>query len=64
VGPGNGISVHVEMPDTEAHRLDTQHEIVRQSLIRLADQAAALAKHGLPAGLVFLNYTQDPVDEL
>lgn len=52
------------MPDTEAHRLDTQHEIVRQSLIRLADQAAALAKHGLPAGLVFLSYTQDPVDEL
>jgi len=42
-GSGTEISVHVEIPDTEAHRLDTQRDIIRQSLIRLADLAAATA---------------------
>src|SRR5215469_956863 len=42
-GTGTEISVHVEIPDTEAHRLDTQRDIIRQSLIRLADLAAATA---------------------
>jgi hypothetical protein len=35
--------VRVEIPDAEAHRLDTQHEIISESLARLADQAAAMA---------------------
>lgn len=42
-GTGTEISVHVEIPDSEAHRLDTQRDIIRQSLIRLADLAAAMA---------------------
>jgi hypothetical protein len=42
-GTGTEISVHVEIPDAEAHRLDTQHEIISESLARLADQAAAMA---------------------
>jgi hypothetical protein len=40
-GSGTEISVHVEIPDSEADRLDTQHDIIRQSLLRLADLAAA-----------------------
>jgi len=40
-GSGTEISVHVEIPDSEAHRLDAQREIIRRSLIRLADLAAA-----------------------
>ncbi|HEX6525657.1 MAG TPA: SRPBCC family protein [Streptosporangiaceae bacterium] len=35
-GTGTEISVHVEIPDSEAQRLDTQQELIRQSLIRLA----------------------------
>jgi Polyketide cyclase / dehydrase and lipid transport len=42
-GTGTEISVHVEIPDSEAHRLDTQRDIIRRSLIRLADLAAATA---------------------
>jgi hypothetical protein len=42
-GTGTEISVHVEIPDSEAHRLDTQRDVIRQSLIRLADLAAATA---------------------
>ena len=42
-GTGTEISVHVEIPDSEAHRLDTQRDIIRQSLIRLADLASATA---------------------
>jgi hypothetical protein len=42
-GTGTEISVHVEIPDSEAHRLDTQRDIIRQSLIRLADLAGATA---------------------
>jgi uncharacterized protein YndB with AHSA1/START domain len=40
-GSGTEISVHVEIPDSEAHRLGGQHDIIRQSLIRLASLAAA-----------------------
>lgn len=42
-GGGTEISVHVEIPDSEAHRLDTQRDVIRRSLIRLADLAAATA---------------------
>jgi len=35
-GTGTEISVHVEIPDCEARRLDAQQELIRQSLIRLA----------------------------
>jgi hypothetical protein len=40
-GSGTEISVHVEIPDHEAHRLDTQRDIIRQSVLRLAELAAA-----------------------
>ncbi len=39
-GAGTEISVHVEIPDREAARLDAQREIISQSLTRLADLAA------------------------
>lgn len=39
-GMGTEISVHVEIPDSEAHRLDAQRETIRQSLIRLAEVAS------------------------
>jgi len=39
-GTGTQISVHAEIPEQEADRLDTQREVIRQSLIRLADIAA------------------------
>jgi Polyketide cyclase / dehydrase and lipid transport len=42
-GAGTEISVHVEIPDSEAHRIDSQRDIIRQSLIRLADLAATTA---------------------
>jgi hypothetical protein len=42
-GTGTEISVHVEIPDQEAHRLDTQRGIIRQSLLKLAEIAAARA---------------------
>jgi uncharacterized protein YndB with AHSA1/START domain len=37
---GTEISVHVEIPDREAHRLDAQREFIRQSVTRLAELAA------------------------
>jgi|SRR5450755_4273837 uncharacterized protein YndB with AHSA1/START domain len=40
-GTGTQIDVHVEIPEREAHRLDTQREVIRQSLARLARLAAA-----------------------
>ena len=40
-GAGTEIRVHVEIPDAEAHRLGTQRQIIRQSLARLAERAAA-----------------------
>ena len=39
-GTGTEISVHVEIPDREAARLDAQREIISQSLSRLAGLAA------------------------
>jgi hypothetical protein len=38
---GTRISVEVEIPDAEAHRLDDQREQIRASLQRLAQLAAA-----------------------
>ncbi len=38
---GTRISVNVEIPDTEAHRLDTQRETISASMKRLAELAAA-----------------------
>jgi hypothetical protein len=31
--------VHVEIPDREAHRLDAQRAIIRQSVVQLAELA-------------------------
>src|SRR5579862_6891719 len=39
-GAGTEISVHVEIPDREAARLEAQREIISQSLARLAALAA------------------------
>ncbi|MBV8711115.1 MAG: hypothetical protein JOY56_05030, partial [Solirubrobacterales bacterium] len=39
-GGGTRITVDVEIPETEAHRLDGQREIVRTSVKRLAALAA------------------------
>jgi uncharacterized protein YndB with AHSA1/START domain len=40
-GPGKTITVHMRLPKAQAHRLDTQHEVLASSLTRLA----ALAVH-------------------
>jgi len=40
-GSGTAISVHVELPEAEAHRLDAQRGVVARSLRRLAELAAA-----------------------
>jgi hypothetical protein len=42
-GGGTEISVHVEIPDHEAHRLDKQRDIIRQSVLQLAELAAVRA---------------------
>jgi hypothetical protein len=39
-GEGTLITVDVEIPDTEAHRLDTQREVISTSMHRLAQLAA------------------------
>jgi Polyketide cyclase / dehydrase and lipid transport len=39
-GAGTEISVHVEIPDDEAHRSAVQQDLIRQSLHRLAGLAA------------------------
>jgi uncharacterized protein YndB with AHSA1/START domain len=39
-GAATSITVHVEIPDTEAHRLATQQGVISQSLSRLAALAA------------------------
>ncbi len=49
VGGGTEISVHVEIPDAEAHRLDAQREIIAQSLMRLAISAAQPQDRDMPA---------------
>jgi uncharacterized protein YndB with AHSA1/START domain len=41
---GTKITVHVEIPETEAHRLDDQRAAIHGSLVRLADLAAAAAR--------------------
>lgn len=38
-GPGTRISVEVEIPDAEAHRLDSQRELISASMRRLAELA-------------------------
>jgi uncharacterized protein YndB with AHSA1/START domain len=43
-GPGTRIDVHVALPDSEAHRLDDEREIITTSLVRLATLAKAAAK--------------------
>ena len=40
-GNGTEISVHVEIPEREAHRLETQRDIIRRSVRNLAELAAA-----------------------
>jgi len=42
VGDGTLIAVDVEIPDSEAGRLDTQREVIRTSVKNLADLAAHL----------------------
>jgi uncharacterized protein YndB with AHSA1/START domain len=39
-GTGTSISVHVEIPDREAHRLATQQDVILRSVARLARLAA------------------------
>lgn len=39
-GAATEISVHVDIPDAEAHRLTAQRETIHRSLRRLADLAA------------------------
>jgi uncharacterized protein YndB with AHSA1/START domain len=48
-GTGTEISVHVEIPEQEAHRLEAQRETIRQSLIRLAISAAQPQDSETPA---------------
>jgi hypothetical protein len=40
---GTEIAVHVEVPDEEAHRLERQREVIRASVVALAERAAATA---------------------
>jgi uncharacterized protein YndB with AHSA1/START domain len=39
-GEGTRITVDVEIPDTEAHRLDSQHQIISTSMTQLAHLAS------------------------
>jgi uncharacterized protein YndB with AHSA1/START domain len=39
-GRATAISVHVEIPDEEAHRLESQQDLIRRSVARLAELAA------------------------
>lgn len=43
-GRATEISVHVEIPDTESHRLDRQRDVIHRSLTSLATLAAAAAR--------------------
>jgi hypothetical protein len=52
-GAATSITVHVEIPEAEAHRLAAQQDVISKSLSRLAALAAAesrLAKSGVAAG--------------
>ena len=40
VDGGTQIDVHVEIPDAEAHRLDTQRDVIHRSVRALAELAA------------------------
>ncbi|MFL5828795.1 MAG: SRPBCC family protein [Solirubrobacteraceae bacterium] len=40
-GSGTLITVDVEIPDAEAHRLDTQREVISESMRRLAQMAVS-----------------------
>jgi uncharacterized protein YndB with AHSA1/START domain len=40
-GSGTLITVDVEIPDAEAHRLDTQREVISESMRRLAELAVS-----------------------
>jgi hypothetical protein len=42
-GAATSITVHVEIPEAEAHRLAAQREVISQSLSRLAALATAEA---------------------
>lgn len=44
-GEHTRVDVHVEIPDPEAHRLETQSAAVRSALDRLSRLAVATAKH-------------------
>ena len=46
-GTGTEISVHVQIPGQEAHRLDTQREIISESVRKLAEIAQE-GQGGLP----------------
>jgi uncharacterized protein YndB with AHSA1/START domain len=41
-GAGTRITVDVEIPEAEARRLDTQREVISESMKRLADLAAVV----------------------
>lgn len=40
VDGGTQIYVHVEIPDAEAHRLDTQRDVIHRSVRALAELAS------------------------
>jgi hypothetical protein len=48
MGDGTLIAVDVEIPESEAHRLDSQREVICTSVKNLAELAADL--HGRPGG--------------
>jgi uncharacterized protein YndB with AHSA1/START domain len=39
-GEGTRVTVDVEIPEAEAHRLETQREVIHASVLRLAELAA------------------------
>jgi len=43
-GAGTRITVDVEIPEAEAHRLEQQREVIQGSLRRLAEVASAAAE--------------------
>jgi uncharacterized protein YndB with AHSA1/START domain len=45
-GSATSITVHVEIPETEAHRLAAQRDVISESLSRLAALAALAAEEG------------------
>jgi uncharacterized protein YndB with AHSA1/START domain len=40
-GEATAVSVYVEIPDQEAHRLDAQRDAIRRSLVRLTELAGS-----------------------